>query len=64
MLTIDRFEGDYAIVETSTGFIDIPRTDIPSGAVEGDILVISIDKNETDARKKRIDGMMNNLFKD
>jgi len=63
MLIIDRFEGDFAIVETSDGNVNIPRADIPANAKEGDILVIDLDKNETDARKKRIDGMMNNLFK-
>jgi len=64
MLTIDRFEGDFAVVETTNGFVSVPRTEIPSNAKEGDVLVLSIDNNETEARKKRIDGMMNSLFKD
>jgi len=63
MLTIDRFEGDFAVVETSNGFVNIPRADLSANATEGDILIISIDKNETEARKKRIDGMMDSLFK-
>ena len=64
MLIIDRFEGDFAVVETSKGFINISRIDIPVTASEGDILVLSLDESETEARKKRIEGMMNKLFKD
>ncbi|MCL2663914.1 MAG: DUF3006 domain-containing protein [Oscillospiraceae bacterium] len=63
MLIIDRFEGDFAIVEISDGFINIPRIDLPSNAMEGDVLIISVDKDESDAREKRIDSMMNSLFK-
>ena len=64
MLTIDRFEGNFAVVETSEGFINIPRIDMPNNSKEGDVLIISVDKDESDARKKRIDSMMNSLFKD
>jgi len=63
MLTIDRFEGDFAVVESSNGFIYIPKNDIPNNAQEGDVLLVGIDKDKTDERKKRIDGMMNDLFK-
>ena len=63
MLIIDRIEGDFAVVETSNGLINIPRADLPTNAKEGDVLVLGLDKNETEARKKRIDGMMNSLFK-
>jgi len=64
MLIIDRFEGDFAVIETSDGFVSIPKKDLPAGLQEGDILSISVDKNETDSRKKRIEGMMGNLFKE
>ena len=62
MLIIDRFEGDFAVVETEEGFINIPRKDIPSNANEGDVLKLSLDNNETEKRKERIDVMMNSLF--
>lgn len=39
MYAIDRFEGDLAIVETDGGFLEIPRSEIPKSAAEGDILV-------------------------
>jgi hypothetical protein len=64
MLIIDRFEGDFAVVETSDGFVNIPRIDMPSNIIEGDVLAISIDKKKSDARKKRINSMMHNLFKE
>jgi hypothetical protein len=64
MLIIDRFEGDFAVVETSDGFINIPRIDIPNNSREGDVLIVGVDKDESDARKKRIGSMMNSLFKD
>ena len=63
MLVIDRFEGEFAVVETENGFINILKKDIPDGAREGDMLVLVIDKNETEKRKNRIEGMMNSLFK-
>ena len=63
MLIIDRFEGDYAVVETGKGMVNIPRSELPKGAKEGDTLRISIDADDTEARKNRIDGMMNTLFK-
>jgi hypothetical protein len=64
MLIIDRFEGEYAVVETSTGFVNIPRTELPPGALEGDVLELILDSKNAAARKERIDGMMDQLFKD
>ena len=63
LLIIDRFEGNFAVVETSEGLINIPRTDLPVGAQEGDKLTLVLDKTGTEARKERIDGMMDKLFK-
>jgi hypothetical protein len=64
MLIIDRFDGDFAVVETSNGMVNIPRADIPQTAREGDTLIFQIDKNTTDKRKERIEKKMNKLFKD
>ena len=64
MLIIDRFEGDFAVVETDKGFVNIPRSELPKGAKEGDCLRFVIDESDTAARKKRIDGMMAGIFKD
>ena len=63
MLIIDRFEGRFAVLDTGEGMINILRAEIPKGAREGDVLKLTIDTDNTAARKKRIDSMMNELFK-
>ncbi|MBD8922980.1 DUF3006 domain-containing protein [bacterium] len=61
---IDRFEGDYAVVEIEIGkYVNIPKILIPY-AKEGDIIKIEIDKKETLERKKHIQELMNNVFED
>ncbi len=64
-LIIDRFEGDFAVCETeSLEFVNIPKKVLPENAVEGDVITVKIDGDETRERKKRIDGLMNSLFTD
>ncbi len=51
-MIIDRFEGEYVVVETDEGMININRSFIPSGAKEGDCIICengrySIDKENT-----------------
>lgn len=59
---VDRFEGDYAIVEIEIGnYVNIPRVLIPN-AQEGDIIKIEIEQIETEERKKHIQNLMNNVF--
>jgi len=61
---IDRFEGDYAVVEIEVGkCVNIPKILVPN-AKEGDVINIEIDKNETDEREKNIKNLMNNIFED
>lgn len=61
---IDRFENGFAVVELPDGrFTDLPRTLVP-GAAEGDVVTISIDKEETEKRKKKIKGLMDELWAD
>lgn len=53
--TIDRFEGDLAVVETQTGVLfNIPRQALPPQAREGDILEIAIDAQATADKKARL----------
>ena len=60
---IDRFEGDYAVVELpDMTMVDMPRSLIPEGAKEGYVLVIGIDPDETDKRKERIKKLMDDLW--
>ncbi len=61
---IDRFEGEYAVVELSIGkFVNMPKELVPN-AHEGDVINISIDFEETKKRKKNITKLMNDLFED
>ena len=61
-LIIDRFEGEFAIVEiNSEKIVDVPRCLFPD-AKEGDVIDISIDTNETKKRKEKIQYLMNDLF--
>ena len=62
---IDRFEGQYAVVELDNGdFVDMPRSALPSLADEGDVITIEIDEQATDQRRKRIEGLMDTLFEE
>lgn len=62
---IDRFEGNFAIVELENGnFIDIPKEAIPKEAKESDIINITIDKEDTAKRKADIRKLENEIFKD
>lgn len=61
---IDRFEGEYAIVEMSSGeMVSIPRILIPNSK-EGDVVSIFIDLIETENRKNKIENLMEHVFED
>lgn len=59
---IDRFEGEYAIVEIAIGkTIELPKVLIPN-AKEGDVIKIEIDKEETKRRKENVRDLINKVF--
>lgn len=59
---IDRFEGDFAVVELQEGeFVNLPKV-LVSDAQEGDVIDISINKEETKKRKRDIEDLMSDLF--
>lgn len=61
---IDRFEGDFAIVELEDKtFSNIPRIAIPLEAKEGSVIDVAIDVESTDERSRKINRMMGDLFK-
>ncbi len=61
--TIDRFEGNFAVVETESGlFLNVPKVLLPGDVHEGDVFTISKNLLETENRKTRIEGIMKNLF--
>lgn len=60
---IDRFEGEYAIVELpDRSTVDMPKRLVPEGAKEGDVLSIEIDKDETVKRREQIKKLMDELW--
>ncbi len=66
--TLDRFEGNFAILEnrTTKEMTDIPISNIPFNAKEGDILKLSngsyvVDYEETRTVSDKIREKMNNL---
>lgn len=62
-VTIDRFEGEFAVIEFESGkTADMPRIFVPNGAKEGDVIEIRIDAQETELRKHRISRKLENLF--
>ena len=68
-VTIDRFEGEFAVCEQEDRtIVNILKDNIPQDAKEGDILFIegdsiSIDVEGTAERKKRINRLMDDLWK-
>ena len=64
---IDRFEGEYAVVELSDGkMIDIDRSQLPMEAEEGMVIDISssitINLDETKRRKEEIEKLTEDLW--
>ncbi|RBP58207.1 DUF3006 family protein [Alkalibaculum bacchi] len=65
---IDRFEGDYAVVEDENKLMmDIQLEDLPKEVQEGDVLVkigdsYSVDLGETERRKKKIQELVDDLW--
>lgn len=52
-VTIDRFEGDFAIVEILENcFANIPKILIPD-AIEGDIVSITVEKNDNKLKENK-----------
>ena len=64
-LIIDRFEGNFAIIELPNGqMIDCPKTMLPDNAKEGSILNITVDEKATNEKLQKVTKRMNKLFKD
>ncbi len=48
MTVIDRFEGEFAVLETDSGIINVKRSLLPADAREGDVVLLRDGKWETD----------------
>ena len=69
-LIIDRFEGGYAVCEKEDGgMLNIKRDEIPLSAKEGDVLEgasgkLTVNQEETENRRRRIEEQVNRLYGD
>ncbi len=63
---IDRFEGDWAVIEFEEKTFNLPRVLLPLDAREGDVVKISVvvDLNTTKKRREQIEKLMDELFED
>ncbi|WMJ24344.1 DUF3006 domain-containing protein [Paludicola sp. MB14-C6] len=62
---IDRFEGNFAIVELDNKTtVDMPKCLLPDDALEGDVIIIEIDKGETAKRLANIKKLEQLLWED
>lgn len=63
--SIDRFEGEFAVIELENQkIISIPKAILPKESKEGDILAITIQQEETIARKKELSRLASSLFEE
>ncbi|MCX7715239.1 MAG: DUF3006 domain-containing protein [Clostridia bacterium] len=63
IVTIDRFEGDFAVVETDNRKIFLISKELVLNAHEGDVVSIEIMDKETKRRKEEISKLADELFK-
>jgi hypothetical protein len=66
---IDRFEGEYAVIEFDGKTEDVLKSVLPPEIKVGDTLIfedgkVIIDSKATASRKKEIDNLMDELFED
>ncbi len=65
MNIIDRFEGEYAVIETDGGIINVLRSELPENAAEGDVLTYdgswAVDGNATEERRSSMRSRLRRL---
>lgn len=60
---VDRFEGGFAVVQLSDKTTaNMPKSLLPDGAREGDVLEITIDQEETKQRAEKISRLMDDVW--
>ena len=62
MIVIDRIENDIVVVEINDSFVNIPKSVFNEEINEGDVLVLSVDKQETKNIKEMLGNKLNSLF--
>jgi len=69
-ITIDRFEGGFAVCEKEDRtMLNVKRDKLPANAKAGDVLIIKgdtikIDTTSTAKRKRVVEKLMDNIFQD
>ena len=65
MLVIDRFEGEWAVLEYDGTVFNVPRSLLPTGAREGDVidLVARVDESATEKRRQKVKELEDELFR-
>ena len=66
---IDRFEGEFAVMEFADGYKNISRQMLPDEAREGDVLIFQdeqwrVDKGATRNSKEKIEKLAEELWED
>jgi len=63
---VDRFEGEFAVIETDEGkILNIKKHLLPEEIREGDVINLenkTIDKEETNRRKSTVKDLVDELF--
>jgi len=61
---VDRFEGDYAVIEYYDQVLNLPKVFLPAEAHEGDVLdvIIMLDDSETKKVKTEIKKLMDEVW--
>lgn len=59
---IDRFEGEYAVIEVNNTTVDMPKILLPDNAKEGSIIEIRVLENESQTKKEEMQQRLNKLF--
>lgn len=62
MFVVDRIENDIAVVEFGETYINIPLSSFKEKVSEGDVLYLTVDKVETENRKKNLSSRLSRLF--
>jgi len=63
-VTIDRFEGNFAVVELDNKeTVNMPKVLVPKGAKEGDIIDITINEAITRERRQKMESKMKDLWR-
>jgi hypothetical protein len=64
VIIIDRFEGEIVVVEYEEKFYNIPRSWLPVGAKEGDVVAVTIavDEEVTARRREDMERQVKDLF--